>query len=390
YLLSAIAFALATLTKGPIAVILPGTVLAVYLFAVKDLKALKKMPIFSIILVYLVVTAPWYLLMYRLHGKDFIDAFFGFHNITRFLESEHKIGSQFYYNIPIVFGGFFPWSIFIPVGLWHVFKTQKAKLKSQNEKKHSIFILLWFFVIFIFFSISKTKLPTYIFPSFISLALIVAVYWDDFLRGNISLKIMKAMSSSYYLLLVTVILGTIGALIFTRLRYPTVLPGSLIAGLFLIFGAALSLAAFINKKFIGSFFLVVYLVVIFLYPFNTLVLPEIERYETSKEISKKLSLLMKAGERLGSESQYLAGTAFYTGKVPIDLDKHDILVKFLSLDERVWCVLKEKNHIQLYTLETKPHLKKPSYLVYKVGKRAIITNIVPDDGVFLIKRERLK
>ncbi|MBI5144241.1 MAG: glycosyltransferase family 39 protein, partial [Candidatus Omnitrophica bacterium] len=47
YLLSAIAFALATLTKGPIAVILPGTVLAVYLFAVKDLKALKKMPIFS-------------------------------------------------------------------------------------------------------------------------------------------------------------------------------------------------------------------------------------------------------------------------------------------------------------------------------------------------------
>lgn len=383
YLFSAASFALATLTKGPVAIILPGAAILAYLAFVRDLKALKKIPLFWCAVIFIAIAAPWYLLEYKIHGANFINSFFGFHNITRFLEAEHKIGSQVYYNIPIVFGGFFPWSVFLPFGFWHIFK-----------KKHSAFILSWFFIIFLFFTASSTKLPTYVFPCFISLALIVAVLWDDLLKEGAPKKFIKGMSVSYYALCASVIFGAIAALLYLKFIYnirsdhPSIYNEIFVSSLFLIFGMILSLIAFINKKFFGAFLFIAYSVIVFLYPMNRLVLPEIERYETSKEIALKLGTLMKEGEQLGSESNYLEGLAFYTGRFPTDIDKHHIMVNFLSSDKRVWCVLKEKNHRELYDLDTKPYCMRESYMVYKIGKRAIVTNNMPDDGVYMIKRER--
>lgn len=382
YLLSAASLALATLTKGPIAVLIFGAVIVLYILIARDLRFLKKMPIFGMAATFLIVALPWYLLMYKLHGKSFLDVFFGFHNITRFLEAEHKIGSQVYYNIPIVLGGFFPWSIFLPVGFWNIFK------KTQIEKRHAIFILLWFFVIFTFFSISSTKLPTYIFPCFISLALIVAVFWDDFLKRTATRSLVKGMKVSYYSLVAVVVIGIAAALIYINIDYPSISKGIFISSAFLLFGILLSLVGFVNKKFVWTFFLIVYAVALFLYPLNKLVLPQIELYETSKEVSRKLSTLIKGDEKLGSESNYLGGLAFYTGRIPTDLDKHHILIQFINSDNRIWCILKDKNYRGLYDPKVNTDYVKPCYMVYRLGKRSVLTNEMPRDGKYILKRER--
>lgn len=390
YLLSAVSFALATLTKGPIAIILSGIAFIIYLFCAKDLNVIKKISIPWVVLVFFAIAAPWYFLMYKLHGRSFVDVFFGFHNITRFLESEHAIGSQAYYNVPVVLAGFFPWSVFLPFGFWHIFKKiRNPESGIRNEKKHSIFILTWFLAIFVFFSISSTKLSTYIFPSFISLALIAAIFWDDFLRKETSQTVI-GMSFSYYALSIVIILGAITALIFINFDYPLILTEVLTSSLFLIFGIGLSSVAFVKRKYIGAFLFIPYSVLLFLYPASKLVLPKIEFYESSKEISRRVLTLLKADEKIGAESHYLAGLAFYTDKIPIDVDKHHILVDFLNSKNRVWCVLKEKNHIQLYELDTEPLYMKPSYMVYKFDKKTIVTNKMPPDGKYILKRERMR
>lgn len=382
YLLSSAAFAFAVLTKGPVAILLPGVGLLIFLAIAKDLKAILKMPLAFMVLVFIAVAGPWYFLAYKHNGKVFLDAFFGFQNITRFTQSEHKIGSQFYYNIPIALGGFFPWSVFLPYGFWHLFK------KAKTAGKASIFILTWFFVIFIFFSISSTKLPTYIFPCFISLALISAVFWDDFLKNarNPS-PLTKAMKISYYALIAIIVLGAIGAAIYVILDYPVILTGVIVSGLVLICGAALSLRLFIKGRFTSSVLMIVIALAIFLCPIGMLVVPEIEHYETSKVIAEKLNTLMKKDDTMGSESNYLAGLAFYTDKVPTDLDKHHNMVNFINTKDRVWAVIKEKNHIQLYDPRINPDFVSASYMVYKIGKRAIVTNKLPEDGKYIIKRE---
>lgn len=389
YALSAASFALAVLTKGPIAIILPVITIIGYFFLVKERGIFKKIPFLSMSAVFLLVAAPWYILTYKTHGREFIDAFFGFQNITRFLESEHKMGSQFYYNLPLVFAGFFPWSAFLPVALWQAFKkTTRKSLIANQEKQGIVFLLTWFAVIFIFFSISSTKLPTYIFPCWISLALVTAMLFDDFLKEGISKPLSSAVKVSYYILMVALVIGGIVGLIFINFDYPVMLKSSAIAAAFLIFGFMLSLAAFLYKKYSAAFILIIFSIMLFLYPLSKFVMPQIERYETSKEIAQKLLFYMKPGESLGSESHYRAGLAFYTGSFPVDLDKHHMLVEFLSRKDRVWFVLKEKNHRQLYELDTKPFCKKPSYVVYKIDKRTVITNEVPEDGKYILKRER--
>lgn len=382
YILSAASMGLAVLTKGPIFLALFLGIVLAFLILARDLKAILKMPVWQSVLVFAVITAPWYLTIHNLHGKAFIDGFFGFHNVNRFLVSEHKIGSQVYYNVPILFGGLFPWSVFIPAGLWNIAG------KIRRGDKASLFLAISFVAIFSFFTVSSTKLPTYIFPSFFAIVVFLAVLADDFLAGALPAAVRRAFNISYYLLAAVMLSGWIGGAIYAKLDYPSITVGVIISGLTIALGGAASLAFFIKKRYALALLLIAVSVAAFLIPLSMTVLPEIERYEASKEVSAELMKMMKPGDPLGSESNHLAGLAYYTGKYPVDLDKHHVEVAFLNSDRRVWAVIKEKNHKQLYDPVVNPEYVKPTYSVYKLGKRSIVTNMPPEDGRYIARLER--
>ncbi len=385
YVLSSAVFAKAVLTKGPVFIVLACLTILIYLVWAKELKSLKKMPLLWMAAAFLLVALPWYMVSYKLHGMAFIDEFFGFHNINRFTQSEHKIGSEFYYNIPILFGGLAPWSVFLPAAIWHLFKKMKG---AGPERKGLIFVISWFAVIFGFFTVSSTKLPTYIFPAFFSAALVVAVFFDDYLTAPDKKPTATWFKYSYYFLVLGILIAAIVTPIVIYQEYPVATGGSILAAIFFVFGMLVSLFAFLKGKRTAAIVLVAYAFILCLNPVKGMILPEIERYETSKPIALKLKTMMKPEERIGSESNFLAGLAFYTGKFPVDLDIHQNLVWFMESKDRVWAVIKEKNHRQLYELATEPFCMKASYMVYKIGKRAIVTNIEPEDGVYLARRER--
>ena len=362
YILSSAAFALATLTKGPIGFVLPAFIIAVYLLITRDLSIFRKWAALLVSsIVFLAIALPWYLIMYKLYAKDFIDAFFGFHNVTRFFVSEHKTGSQFYYNIPVILGGLVPWTAFLPLGLWRIFTgTRNPEPGTRNS---SLFILLWFFVIFIFFSISSTKLPTYIFPCFVSLALVIGKLWDDFLNEP-EKKIFKVgMAVSYYFLLTAVAVSLIGAYIFMKTDYPDIVSAAIITGIFLLFGVIISLTAFNMKKFVLAFFLTAYTIVVALYPLAKLVLPGIESYETSKTVSKVILSSFKEGDIIGCERYFRMGIAFYTDKTPVLIDSSHPTSELLRSDKRVFALIKEKN---MFT--------NNAHLLYKFGEKRLLTN----------------
>jgi len=261
----------------------------------------------------------------------------------------------------------------------------------KKGNKSSIFIIVWFFVIFGFFTASSTKLPTYIFPCFISLAIIVGVLLDDFLKKVSSGGyVTRGVTVSYYILSAVLLFGWVGAAIYAKLDFPSILSGVVVSGLFLAFGGLLSLVSFMRRAYLSAFALVVYSIMIFLCPLGAMILPEVERYETSKEVSAKLLAVMKPGEELGSASNYLAGLAFYTGKFPVDLDKHHVQTGFMNSEKRIWAVMKEKNRKHLYDPNITKTYVKPSYVIFEIGKRAIITNELPEDGRFLARGEKSK
>jgi len=220
------------------------------------------------------------------------------------------------------------------------------------------------------------------------LAFITAVLWDDFLStSRVNKGVKTGVTISYYLLAVTVIAGAIVLSFYINKKMPEILTGVLISSLVLIAGFVISAVFFAKQKYLTSFFIVVGSLAIFLLPLNSMILPKVERYEASKEVAQKLLPMMKDGEALGSQSNYLAGLAFYTNKVPVDLDKHYDMVDFLNSDKRVWCVIKYKNHRDLYDTNINKDYVKPTYLIYTIGKRSIVTNEVPEGTAYILKRE---
>ncbi len=159
---------LATLTKGPIGIVFPGIIIFLYLLVMRQLGELKRMHLGWGLLIYALVTVPWYYLMYNVHGQVFIDTFLGFHNITRFTTPEHPTRVVWYYYIPVIILGLFPWT-----GL--LLSSLKASYKESAASDFDlmIFMNIWWIFVFIFFTISKTKLVSYVFPLFPPLAVII-------------------------------------------------------------------------------------------------------------------------------------------------------------------------------------------------------------------------
>jgi len=377
YLLSSLSLGLAVLTKGPIGVILPVFIIGLYLLLRKEFQAIRKFPYFSATIVFLAVSVPWYYLMYRVYGAEFIDHFFGFQNVTRFMSPEHRIGDVFYFYVPVVLCGFFPWSIFLPYGIHQIVKYDKA-----NFTKH-LFLLIWVAVFFVFFSISRTKLVTYIFPLFPALSIVAGRFLElTTEKGRFSLG--EGISSVFYL-----ISYPVAALVFYLVaanKYQVMVDGIFNTGIIFI-GCVIVSALFLirhNKQyFYGS---IVGTIAVGVIPLVMFLADPISEYESSKYFARELKKVSKPGERIGAETDYRRGLAFYMDREDvIDIHVHDVVIKFLASDDRVWGLKKDKNHFQLYTNKKQP-FKKPTYIIYESGKKVLITNKVPADGAFIRER----
>ncbi len=155
------------LTKGPIALVIP--VAVTFLFSLQEgtLKKWLKMVLSpSGIILFLSIALPWYLLEYRDQGMDFINGFFFKHNISRFNSSfEGHSGSLFYY-LPVIILGLMPFTgIFFTV----LFRAKALLSDSTNR-----FLFIWFGFVFLFFSLSGTKLPHYMIYGYTPLFILMA------------------------------------------------------------------------------------------------------------------------------------------------------------------------------------------------------------------------
>ncbi|MBI3595701.1 MAG: glycosyltransferase family 39 protein [Nitrospirae bacterium] len=180
-----LAASLAVLTKGPVGLVLPG--LTIFLFIVtagSRNKLFRDIRPGWGILIFCAVALPWYTAMFRLHGADFWKSFFLHHNIERFTSviGGHA-GAPFYY-LGVMAIGFFPWVAFLPASVVSIFSGSTLSERWKNFRPFPVdhpfewFLLLWVAVVFIFFTLAGTKLPSYIAPAFPALAIWVACYLD--------------------------------------------------------------------------------------------------------------------------------------------------------------------------------------------------------------------
>jgi len=172
-LTSAVMLAFGTLVKGPVALILGGSIVLVWLAAQHRLREIAKMPQVWCAVIYLAIVAPWFILI-ELRNPGFLQFFFIHEHLQRYLSSqEHGWGLWFFF--PIVIAGFWPWIFFVPLG-WSAMRsipeTADRNSSPAPPRSDSHFLAIWFAVIFVFFSIPRSKLGTYILPALPPLAIV--------------------------------------------------------------------------------------------------------------------------------------------------------------------------------------------------------------------------
>lgn len=161
--LGAVLLALGTLTKGPVALVLAGGIAILYLLIEGRWRDLGAIPWFRWFAIYLLISAPWFVLV-EYHNPGFLRYFFVHEHIERYTESrEHAKG--FYFFAVVVVGGMWPWISFVPAVLGQLRKSI-APVRSALT-----YCIIWFSVIFVFFSIPTSKLGSYILPALPALAI---------------------------------------------------------------------------------------------------------------------------------------------------------------------------------------------------------------------------
>ncbi len=187
-------FGLAMLAKGLLAIVLPGGIFFLWMLATTDYGVLaekggvkkmfaqygdflKKSRLLEGIALFLLVSAWWYLYMAAKHGMPFLKEFFVENHFGRMEGLIDKPDGPFEFYLWQIAIGAFPWFAFFIPGL--IFAGD-----HKEHKREEGFIIMSFFFIFLFFTLSATKFPHYIFPAMPFFAIITAIPFIEFWRGE--------------------------------------------------------------------------------------------------------------------------------------------------------------------------------------------------------------
>ena len=161
--------ALAVLSKGLIGIVLPGAVVVIYMLVKRDFSLLRKLHLITGGLLFLAISAPWFIAV-SVKNPEFAWFFFIHEHLQRYTSTIHQRYQPWYFFIPILAAGMLPWTITLVDGLIAV----RKRLGGGKDFDPALFTLLWAGFIFAFFSLSDSKLPSYILPVFPALALLIA------------------------------------------------------------------------------------------------------------------------------------------------------------------------------------------------------------------------
>lgn len=202
--LAAAAAALAVLTKGLIGLVFPGLIICTWILLTKQWRLLTRIPFVRCIVIFLLIAAPWHILV-GMHNPEFFYFYFIEQHFLRYATLHIGHYQPAWFFIPVLIASFFPWIVFLP-------QTIFRKMTSVD-----VFFLLWATLIFLFFSFSKSKLIPYILPVIPPLAILTARYLENMCHRKPNTDIKAAC-------LVLLLLSGIITYEFIQFAYTSILP----------------------------------------------------------------------------------------------------------------------------------------------------------------------
>ncbi|HEX6738210.1 MAG TPA: glycosyltransferase family 39 protein, partial [Vicinamibacteria bacterium] len=162
-----LALGLGFLTKGPVALLLPGLGMLLLLARQRRLPA-GGAGLALAALVFAVVGLGWFALLYARLGPGPLEYFFLRENVERFAGETYDSERPFWYYLPTFLTEGAPWSLLLPLAAW--------RLAVQRGEPNARLLLGWMGLMAVPLSLSRGKIDYYLLPLYPAAALLVGRY----------------------------------------------------------------------------------------------------------------------------------------------------------------------------------------------------------------------
>jgi 4-amino-4-deoxy-L-arabinose transferase-like glycosyltransferase len=203
YYLFYFSIAMAFMAKGPVAIVLPGLSIMIYLILKGEfsIKMFSRIHFWSGVLLFLLLVAPWWLAIAIKTNGEWLHGFLFDHNLNRFASTMEGHKSIPGLALVIVFAALLPLSVFLP----------QAIIMSWRDRVKSPFLLYCIvicLVFIVFFSVSRTILPSYPAPCVPFGAVLLGYFINQILVTK--QKFSGSGASGFFLLILSLALPIAG------------------------------------------------------------------------------------------------------------------------------------------------------------------------------------
>jgi 4-amino-4-deoxy-L-arabinose transferase-like glycosyltransferase len=297
------------LTKGPVALVLPGLVCAMWFTIERRWSDVGRLSLAPGLLIIAALVVPWYAALFFRHGWDPVLGFFQAENVDRFLTSMVPGDARpWWWYAQVLLTDLFPWAPVLLFPLWSAWRRRQA---GEDQAHASLRRLLWCWIVGITaaFSLSATKQDLYIFPVVAASAVLIAdtLLAADFGRARRSVALWTGAVA-----LIVAAAGAAVAYLFGSGAYA--LEGARVAGSICLAGGLLAAGAIISRRPRAATVILAGTFVAFNYVFVLRVLPSVERFKPSPAFADAVNARGTPADRIGSYEYMLSSLVYYGGR----------------------------------------------------------------------------
>ena len=159
-------------TKGPMALVVPGSALALLLWRHRA----RPLPIgygglAAAGATFAVLGLGWFALLYARLGAEPIVHFFLRENLQRFAGDAYDVGRPLWFYLPAYLAEGLPWSAFLPLAMWRLSRG------DLEERRGAWFLASWAGLLVVLLSLSRGKIDYYLLPIYPALSLVIGRYF---------------------------------------------------------------------------------------------------------------------------------------------------------------------------------------------------------------------
>ena len=372
-----VAAGLGFLMKGPVALVVPGLVLAPIWWHERHALPFNVRGLTLAAVVGAVVGLPWYGAMTIEHGVPYLQSFFVGDNLERFATDRFNEPRGLWFYVPIVIGGMFPWSIYLVTLPWRSVATVMRRQRRLSAMEWRL--LAWAFLPLLFFTISIGKQPRYILPVLPPLAILLARSIAERVRKSERDKVPELAAATWgtaaTLLVVALLLYR------ARLLFVAAYPSLTATGIVLTIGSAFALAwlAMTRRwRLLPPVATACAVAVLLTLQFSTIagIRPE--------PVEQMAALIgaNRSSEPVGTYQVLVRNLAFYTGSAQRDLFNEGLALDFLRSPQPVLLVVRAADLPRLESISgvTTRRLGQVRYLnTANIRLRALLSPIPEQD-----------